>query len=67
MDSDAPSGVTSEQSGNRHQDITKNKKRPKSVAERARSSKDRQAILQLWLIVGSFLFGYIPLTGTKRK
>uniref|UniRef100_F6WSI3 G-protein coupled receptors family 1 profile domain-containing protein n=3 Tax=Ciona intestinalis TaxID=7719 RepID=F6WSI3_CIOIN len=27
-----------------------------------RQKKDRQAILQLFLIVGSFLFGYIPLT-----
>jgi len=40
-------------------------KKRKSVAERVRSSRDRQAILQLWLIVGSFLFGYFPLTGTK--
>nr|XP_026694325.1 adenosine receptor A3-like [Ciona intestinalis] len=34
----------------------------KMTSQLRRQKKDRQAILQLFLIVGSFLFGYIPLT-----
>jgi len=34
-----------------------------ATALQRRNKKDKQAVIQLFLIVGSFLLGYIPLTG----
>ena len=36
----------------------------REAALQRRRNKDKQAVLQLFLIVGSFLLGYIPLAGT---
>ena len=35
------------------------------TALQRRRKKDKQAVIQLFLIVGSFLLGYIPLTGKQ--
>ena len=40
---------------------------PKSKRDEKVQSKEKQAVLQLFLIIGAFLIGYIPFTGEFTK
>ena len=58
------SGVTTPNSCGtpKHKDMGR-KMLSREAALQRRREKDKRAVVQLFLIVGSFLFGYIPLTG----